>query len=406
MKLFDLFKSVPQAPTPAPEMNLRPFVQHYGKTEPIRFKEEKTGGWVSFGEDNQFPEELLNLSESSAIHNGILVGKSYLIAGDEFLVGGVPLPVWSKESPDLDAVIELNSFINNSYADNWYDLKSKFATDYTISGAYCAKITWSTNFSRIVKVEYVPFHWVRAGIAENGQINKYYIAETWKGRKIEAEEIQAFNINSHLPDGKLPENYDSVEEYPYDYTQLLYVKNNFPGWQYYGRPNYIGALNAIKTSASLNEFYLSSVETGFTPSMIISYPQTPSSEEQGNAIRKQLERQFTNKGIGRKLAVFFSPNKDSQPTFTPLDVKNLDAQMLQLQQEVNVSIVTGHSVTSPELVGVSVPGQLGSGSFEEKYSLFKLTVIDKDRDVIERTLNMLLSINGFTETVKIQDKQI
>ena len=205
-----------------------PFVQHYSKIELPSFREVATNGWVTYGADNQFPSVLLELAETSAIHNGIINGKSYLIAGDDFIVNGLPINEWKADAP-INEVIEVQSLIENGYGENWYDLKAKLALDWTLSGAFALIVNWSMDFSRIVSVEYVPWQQVRAGIPIAGSPKKYFVAKEWKGRQIEAREYSAFDINSHLPDGKLPDEFETIEDYPYDHQQLLYVKNHFPG---------------------------------------------------------------------------------------------------------------------------------------------------------------------------------
>lgn len=414
MNIFDRFKSnksveptTNEDPKSAETPNtLKTFVMQYSKAETPTFKESKTDGWVKYGESNDFPMHLLEYLETSAIHSGIVNGKSYLVAGGDFLIDEVPYTEW-KKTADVRDVAQIAPILENSYGEDWWSLKEKLALDWTISGSYALKITWSLDFSRIVKVDYMPWQNIRAGIKEDGKVTKYFYAEDWKskyGSKVEAEEYPAFDINSHLPDGELPDEYSSVYDYPYEHVQVLYVKNHFPGYYYYGRPCYIGALNAIKATGILSQFYLSSIENGFTPSMVITFNEMPGSAEEGNAVRKQIETQFTVKGIGRKLAVFFAKSKETAPTFTPLDVKNLDSQLITLQSQLYSSVITGHSVTSPELVGVSVPGQLGEGSFEEKWQLFKRTVIDRDTAAIEKTIQMISDINGSSKTIKIAER--
>lgn len=403
MKLFNFLKKEPTIiEQEKSKVNVKTFVQSYSKVDLPKFKEITKSGWVSYGDNNDFPEFLLELTETSAIHNGIVNGKSYLVAGDSFLLNDKTDEHNKTLGVDLT---KFNAFINNAYGESWYDIKAKLAIDYTLSGSYALLVYWSNDFSRIVKVEHMPWQYVRPGIMEDGKVQKYFVSENWKGRKVEAEEYQSFDINSHLPNG-LSDEYESIDDYPYDHVQLLYVKNHYPGWKYFGRPSYIGALTSIKATATLSQFYLSSVENGFTPSMIITFNEMPGSDEQGNEIRKNLEKQFTAKGASRKLAVFFANNKDTAPTYTPLDIKNLDQQMLALQKELYSSIITAHSVTSPELVGISVAGQLGSSSFEEKWNLFNKTVIQKDKAVIERTINILSSLYGVEGKISIEDKKL
>lgn len=385
------------------KFDLQSKVFHYSKVESPLFKEDKAKGWINYGAKNDYPEFLLDLLQGSALHNGIVMGKSYLVAGDDFLVDGLTLS--QLRESNLNEYLKVNDLIENGYNENLYDIKSKIALDYIISGSYCLKLTWSLDFSKIVEIEYVPWTTVRASIKnEDGKVEHYYVSENWKGNNIKAEKYQAFTIDAHLPDGVLPEEYESVDQHPFDNTQILYVKNHFPGYIYYGRPSYTGAVTEIKATNVLSEFYYSSIQNGFTPSMVITFNEEPGSAEEGRSVTRRLEEQFTVKGVGRKLAVFFAKGKDLAPTFTTLDVKNLDAQMLQIQNQLFASIVAGHSVTSPELVGIAVPGKLGTSDLDQAYKIFKNTVINKDKDVLERTFNMISSINGITGKITISDK--
>jgi hypothetical protein len=186
----------------------------------------------------------------------------------------------------------------------------------------------------------------------------------------------------------------------------MFVKNHWNGYKYYGRPVYIGALTSIKSSAVLSNFFLSSIENGFTPSFIVNFNEKPMSTEQGKEITADWRKQFTAAGQGRKLGVVFSNSKDTAPTFHTLDVKNVDQQLVALQKDLFYTITAGHSVTSPELVGIPVPGSLLSGdSFEEKWKLFYAQTISFDKAVIERAFNKLASINGVKDFVGISERK-
>ena len=180
------------------------------------------------------------------------------------------------------------------------------------------------------------------------------------------------------------------------------MKNHWPGYDYFGRPVYQGALTDISADSKLSLFYLGAVENGFTPSVLITYTEPVASEEEARSIGKNIQKEFTIKGAGRKIMVLFANSPETAPKVEPLNVQNLDQQMIALQDQLQNAIVTGHGVTSPELVGVTVPGQLGSGDLELKWNIFYNNIIKKDRLVIERVHNQLAKLNGITQKITFE----
>ena len=404
---FNPFKAEPPAPQAKPTEAKRgehaasfAFAMQYDSTPLPLARENASRGWVEYGADNAYPDFLLELLDTSALHSGIVAGKSFLVAGGDFLVGGVPLAQWAESAP-TDRATAVRSFVENSYGEHWSDLKSMAATDYVVSGSFALEVIWSLDFSRIAEVKHISWACLRPEPKdEEGRVPGYWYAPQWRktGRmKTEPVRIQAFDINAHVPDGEAV-----PDAHPYDHRQVLYVRNHSAS-EYFGRPVYAGAINDIRTSAALSEWMLGSAENGFTPSVVITYHEPPQSKEEGNAIASSMMKQFANKGGARKIAVLFANSKDSAPTITPLAVKNIDDSLIAVSDKVQNSIVTGHAVTSPELVGVSVPGLLGSGDIQLKWNIFNATVIKPTKAVIERTFTMLAEVNGVTEDISFQD---
>lgn len=389
-------------------ISLASMVMEFSRPVAPSIKENERLGWVEYSADGVFyPSVLLDLLDGCALHSGIVAGKAFLVAGGEIKIDGVPYSEWIKTSSIGDS-IEVRSFIENTYGDNWNDLKSMIATDYEISGQFALEIIWSMDFSRIAEVKHIPFNCVIPAVKEDGKVRHYYYHKDWAGYaakkrgKAEPIKIQAFDIDSHVPESD-NRTAEEIRDRGFDHRQILFVKNSWPGYEYFGRPVYQGAIRDISSMSTLSMYYMGSVENGFTPSVAITMHQKNGSDEQARAIGKNLEKQFTNKGNGRKLVVLFSDTKDNAPSIQPLDVKNLDDQMVALQEHLSMNIITGHSVTSPELVGVSVPGMLGTGDIATKWSIFDKTVVQPSQSVIERTVNLLASINGIKQNITFTD---
>jgi len=363
-------------------------------------KENAQRDWVEYGADNRYPDFLLELLERSALHSGIVSGKSFLVAGGDIQVGGTSINTWLENAP-ADRATAVRSFVENSYGDHWSDLKAMLATDYVIAGAFALEVIWSLDFSRIAQVKYIGWNTLRPACKDDeGRVPAYWYCPEWKKGRMKEEpvRIQAFDVNAHVPAG------ESVPEgHPHEHRQMLYVKNSWPNFCYFGRPVYTGAIPDIRTSAALSEWMLGAAENGFTPSVVITYHEPPQSKEEGQAIAATMVKQFSLKGGARKIAVLFANSKDSAPTIQPLSVKNIDDSLVAIADKVQNAIVTGHAVTSPELVGVSVPGLLGTGDLPTKWAIMNSTVVKPSKAVIERTFQMLAEVNGITERITFAD---
>jgi len=102
-----------------------------------------------------------------------------------------------------------------------------------------------------------------------------------------------------------------------------------------------------------------------------------------------------------KMVAVFSNNKETAPDIIPIEVSNIDKQFVIIAGQVSEKILIGHRITTPELFGISIPGQLGSGDFNVKIDAFTKFVIRPNQAVIERLINKLFKLNGLSINFKI-----
>jgi hypothetical protein len=393
---FNLSKEIKTEPIKVVVNDWKEQVIELSKIEVPTIKENKSKGWVEYGDDNLYPERLLEYLDGSALHNGIVIGKSKLVAGGSILIDGVEVNVWNQTADPTQAVI-VNSTIDNKAGNaSWYDIKNWIALDWIISGNYCLEIIWSLDFSKIIAVNYIPWTKIRPGIKnEEGKITHYYYKENWADRRGEIKIIEAFDEMS----------VNSVDEQgvsDFSHNQLLYVKNNWPGQEYFGRPTYFGALSDIKASEMISKWNLNSLDNGFTPSVIIKFPVKPGSKEEADGIINSIRNQFSPRKAMQKIAVLFSNGMDQMPEITPIVVENIDKQLQELKTQVENSIVAGHMVTSKELVGL--PGNTGFAAqdLDVAWNIFYNSVIQDEKMNLERTFQMILEVNGFIPQSRVQ----
>jgi hypothetical protein len=344
--------------------NIQFTVHNFNTTEglPIYTERVTRSGYVSYGEDNLYPDYLISLMNRSAKHNAILKRKAMMIAGNGF------------DTTNIDGLAA--SFIANPYNDmNLNEIAFRSAYDLELFGAFALEIIYSKDKSKIAEVNYLPANKVR--LSEDGK-SIYYSNDWCNLRKFGPEKYSAYN----------PKNPTS--------NQILYVKEYRPGTEYYGIPEYISCVNWIELEYEISTFHLNQVKNGFMPSMIINFNNGVPSDDEMKDVVRQLKNDF--KGAkGETVMFLFADGKDRAAEITPVQLNDSDERFIQLNSEITQGILTGHSVTNPGLFGISTPGELGQKNvILESLEIFQSMYVAPKQDVITSVYNNLLKFNGST----------
>jgi len=345
--------------------------------------EKKQYDWIYFGEDNLYPNYLSELPYGSAIHNAIVKTKAKMNAGDGILLNGSKTfedsqAEYLKLPPSVKADYDL--FIENKNSDEGVNaLISKLAYDYQLFGAFAYEVIYNFEFTKIVTLKHVPVKNVRVGKDKD----KYFVSPNWADKKIKPIEIYKFDTldKEHV-------------------NQLVYEKTG--GLEVYGEPSYIGGISWIKVDYQMGIFHLSSIENGMNPSLWLKFYKLPASENDRDEIMANIKNQFKGAKNAGKHMVTFSDGKDLAPDFEPIDVNNLDKQLLLLAELCDKKILTAHQLTSPLIVGISVSGQLGGNTeLQVAFKIFDNTIIEADRKKIESSLQEILNFNKTPVKIEI-----
>jgi len=356
------------------------------------------GGWVDYT-DPTYTTRIMSFLDFSALHNRIIQSKANLVSGKEFLIDGVDMNEWIKTA-DIEQSVILKSFISNSFNNDWYKIKKYISLDFEISGEFALEVIWSRDFSRIQSVNYIPWTRIRPGIMnEDGIIDHIWYCDNWDERRSEKIKAQSFTLNAHQPKGLTEAE---IVDYEYEHSQILYVKNHWPGLDYFGRPTYFGGLMDILTSTIVSEYNVSSIQTGFSPSIAVLVNK-PESMEEEMSIGRNFMKQFS--GVGRKVLLYFFNGDENKPEFQPIDVKNISDQYNAVRETSKEDILTAHGITAPEMFGIQTPGKLGAGELDIAWSVFYNDIILDFKSVVEGVFNELISINNFNSKVTFETKK-
>lgn len=343
--------------------------------------ELKNKDWVLFGENNNYPKELLALCSTSALHNAIVKSKSRMMAGSDIAIKGV------EDSKEYIKTLELHKAVQlASQIDQFDQIREPLSVDFQTMGAYAFEVIYNFDFSRILEMNHVEVQNIRSGKYVNGKIENYYYSDDWNKGTVKPITIAAFD----------PKNKK-------DHRQLIYRYEYSTGQSYYGKPSYQSALSWIKLDSEIGLFHLSNIENGFFPSIHMSYYKKPASKEEQNTILAMQKQQFKGADNAGKVITTFSDGKELAPEIKPIQVSDLDKQFIIIGETAVQQIISAHRVTSPMLLGVATPGKLGySNELEPAMKIFENTVIAPERLLLQNDFNKIMQINAFSERIELK----
>jgi hypothetical protein len=257
-------------------------------------------GYVAYGDDNLFPQYLIDLYKSSATHNALCTSIAYMIFGD-----GV-------QADTLEARLKIEEW-------GLQDEVRKACLDLKIQGGFALEVVYSIDRTTISKVRHCPFENVRsAEVDEEEKVNYLYYSKDWSDKQCEPQVVCAFN----------PEK---AVEHP---VQILYVKPFSPGSYYYPKPDYIGSIDYIELDKEIGKYHINNIKNGLAPSFSIHFKNGIPASEERRKIRNDIERQLAGATNAGKFIVTYSDSPDRKPDFEPFPLSDADKQYQFLHRGV------------------------------------------------------------------------
>lgn len=317
-------------------------------------KEVPNKGWVMFGDDNKFPNMLLNMFNKSSKHNGIIFGKVNYIVGNGF---DQPMPANAYESCN--------------------EVLKKVCTDIEVFGGCYLEIQYN-ELSKVAAYYHIPYHKVRSS-----KDNTQFYVKDWDSYKKNDEPKVFAAYNPKLVPALLKNQ-----------TQILYYKEYRPGVETYSYPGYMGALNAIQTDIEISKYHLSTITNGMFASKMISFFEGIPTEEEKREIEKGFKNKFTGSENAGNIVLNFGKDPNKRPQLDDLSSTDLDKHFDILAKSVQQEIFAGHQVTSPMLFGIRVEGQLGGRSeMRDAFEIFKSTYVNDKQQALEMLFKELTGVD-------------
>ena len=335
---------------------------------------EKTNqDWISFGENNLYPNYLLELFLGSAINGALIKSIGAMIYGE-----GLEATNADENTDTKESYLRLTELLHNSDDDVLKDL----AMDLKLFGGCYVNVIWSRDRSKIAKMKHIPAQYIRSGKMIDGEIDTYYYSADWSKYK-EAEyrprAYSAFNTEDRT-----------------QASQILMIRDKNPALFYGFAPDYVASTDWIQMELEIAQFHLSNITSGMTPSMHVGFSNGVPTEEERRTIERQLNQKFAGSGNAGKILITFNDGKETAPIIEPIQMNDAQSAWEGMSKQAVNQILAGHRVTSPILFGIrSEGGGLGNNADElrDAYSLFNNTVIIPFQNTLLKGLNKIFKVN-------------
>ena len=337
-------------------------VVELGKYTTPKISENKREKWVSYGDDNNYYQTLIDAKDSptnSALINGI----SDLIYGQ-----GLYATDAGKKPDEYAGMIQLFS----------EELMRKICDDYYTFGQASMQVIYSQDRSRIVEVAHMPIQNLRPEKCnEEGDIAAYYYSDDWaKVKKVaDVERIPAFGFSR-------------------EGLEVLVIKPYKAGFHYFSPVEYQSGIDYAFVEIELAQFHLNNIHKRFSPNLIINFNNGVPEEDQQVLIENKIKNKFTGTE-GESIVIAFNQNKDEAADIQTVQLNDAHNQYQFIAEEAARKLMVSHRVVSPLLFGLPQNGGLGSNADEIKMAaqLFDSTVIKPMQRVIIESVKKILAYN-------------
>ena len=330
-----------------------------------KFAEKKgvDGGYIKYGENNDYPEYIVDLYNKSSKHSAIIKSKVHYITGNG----------WSGDA-DAQAFIDKANRL-----ESLNDLTRKVSLDIEIFGGAFLEIIWdmSGNLAEIWHCDYTKMR-------TNKDNTQYWYKEDWKDNKVKPIVVAAFNPKQ--PTGK----------------QILYVKEYRPNIGIYGLPSYFAALNYIESDIEVSKHILGNAQTGFSASKLITLPNGEPNDEEKRNVDNRIRKTYSG-ADGKKYMIAFVNDISRKPVIDDLGTSDLTKEDFgKIDELIQTNIFSGHQVTTPSIMGIAEAGKLGTRTeMRDGYEIFKNTYVNAKQMHLESVFNMLAKYKGVESEIKI-----
>lgn len=303
-------------------------------TSPV-ISEKTNQDFVSYGEDNNYFQYLIDRYNGSPTNNAIINAISEMIYGR-----GLDATNSNKKPEQYAQMISLFH----------KDCVRKLCFDLKLMGSCAMQVIYSKDRSKIAQVEHMPVETLRAEKCnDKGEIEAYYYHPDWANQKRN-------DVLTRIP--VFGTSKESIE--------IIYVKPYRAGYKYYSSVDYQGGLQYAELEEEISNYHLNNIINGLAPSMLINFNNGTPNQEERQMIENRIYQKFSGSSNAGKFILAFNDNAESAASIEPVQLSDAHNQYQFLSDESSKKIMVAHRVVSPMLLGIKDNTGLGNNADELK----------------------------------------
>lgn len=313
-------------------------------------------GFISWGDNNDYPQYLDSLYKSVATLQAIIEGTVDFVCGE-----GV-------RSVSGDGKVGVEIIINEKL-ETAADLTRCIARDYLKYGGFainCVKVRGGGY-----ALYYIPFERLRS----NENNTEFYYSKDWNKSwgRVKYTTYPAFN----------PIYEESAD------SSVFYYNNNRTNT--YPTPKWGAAVEAAEIEKKVNDYHLNAITNGFSANYLISLNNGVPDEEQADEIEEHIIEKFTGSGNAGRFVLNFANDKEHSAELSKLDTDDVGEKYKSLIERSKSEIFTSFRA-QPQLFGINLNTAFSTQEYEEAFRLYNRTAVKPIQNVITSTLQNLLGI--------------
>lgn len=340
-------------------------VINLAKYEAPTISENKRNEWVTYGENNEYFNFLIERYKNSTTNNAIINNISRLIYGRGLFA--------------LDANRKPNEYAQMMSLFN-QDCLRKLSFELKALGQCAMQVHYDKAHKKILKAYHIPVQLLAPEKCnKDGEIEAYYYSDNWEDtKKYAPKRISAFGFSN-------------------DEVEILYIKPYSLGMKYFSYVDYQGALSYALLEEEVSNYLINEVQNSFSGTKIVNFSNGVPTPEMQDEISQQVLGKLTG-SKGRKVIVSFNDNAENKTTVEDIPLNDAPEHYTYLSEECLRKIMLGHNVTSPLLFGIASSNGFSSNADELKnsYILFDNMVIKPFQDLLITSLDRILAFNGIS----------
>lgn len=317
--------------------------------------------YISWGAGNTFPNDLLELSQTSPTLSSIINGTVEIIKGEKIEL--------NEAIHSLNGDLYYWPYINRNY-DTIYDLVENLTKDYLVQGTFSIQIIYN-KLGKIAEIYHIPVEFIRM----NEDKDVIYFNKKWGRYSTNAIQYPAFDNNAD----------DSN-------NAQIFVYTNAGRRQVYGSSPQLGCLEDLVSEYYGAKYIRKSLQSGLSARYIIDLPNTANlTDEQKAEIEQGITDKFTGWQNSGEFALYFNNSQESiHITKVDLDNSHEVFNAIRLSARNNI-FITNHA--TPQLFGdPSAATGFSEQEYNEALKLYDKMTLSPIKNVITNSFNKIFSM--------------